>query len=110
MPANNADFHNITISHVDNGKRTDLFVNANHPDEGIIGQLHLGFVRQNGRRKVRNIFVKKEHQRKGIATAMWNYAEANGFKPQHSDDRTDAGEAWARSLGKRLPPRYDGLI
>lgn len=110
MTRNNADFHGITISHVDNGKHTDLLVNANHPDEGIVGQLHLGFIRQNGRRKVRNIFVKKEYQRKGIATALWGYAVANGLKPQHSDDRTDQGEAWAKSLGKRLPPRHDGLV
>lgn len=101
MGANNADFHGVTYSHVDNGKFSDVLVNANHPEQGIIGQLHLGFQRSNGNRKVRNVFVKPEFQRKGIATALWNHAVDNGLGPEHSspDSQTEDGKAWAKKVG-----------
>lgn len=50
-------------------------------------------------------------RRQGVATHMLGEArriagETRGVRPpQHSPDRTDAGEAWARSLGERLPKR-----
>jgi hypothetical protein len=100
MGANNADFHNITFSHVETGKHQDAFVNATHPEDGIVGQLHLGFIRSNGNRKVRNVLTKVEHQRKGIATGMWSYAKANGLNPEHSpDSQTDEGKSWAKKVG-----------
>jgi GNAT superfamily N-acetyltransferase len=95
----NVEFHNITISHKDLGRLSDAFVNAEHPEQGIIGQLHLGFKRSFGGRTVRNVFVKPEWQRKGIATAMWNYAVANGLTPQHSEAQTEDGKAWAAKVG-----------
>jgi len=55
--------------------------------------------------------VDPAHRRQGIATAMWHEgrriaAATPGVKPpRHSSDRTDLGEAWARSLGDRLPRR-----
>ena len=61
--------------------------------------------------EVRGLFTEKEHQRQGIATSMWHEAnriagETRGVTaPRHSADRTDAGDAWARSLGGRVPPR-----
>lgn len=100
MSRNNADFHGLTFSHVDNGKHVDLLVNANHPEQGIIGQLHLGFIRSDGARKVRNVIVKPEWQRKGVATALWNHAVENGLNPQHSPEaQTEDGKAWAKKVG-----------
>ena len=61
--------------------------------------------------EIRGVFVGKEHQRQGIATALLHQASevAGGTRgvttPKHSPDRTDSGEAWARSLGGRLPKR-----
>ena len=61
--------------------------------------------------EIRGVYVQKEHQRKGIATALFNQAESVAgatrgvTTPKHSADRTDAGDAWARSLGGRLPKR-----
>lgn len=62
-------------------------------------------------RGIQNIQVPPDHQRRGIGTAMWNegqrIAEENQKvpAPKHSRDRTDAGDAWARSVGGRLPRR-----
>lgn len=61
-------------------------------------------------REIRNIEVHPDFQRRGIATAMWNegqrLAESSRIpSPKHSSDRTDAGDAWARSVGGRLPRR-----
>lgn len=61
--------------------------------------------------QVRNVMVNESHQRQGVATAMWNeghrLASENARIPQpkHSPDRTNEGDAWARSVGGRLPRR-----
>lgn len=61
--------------------------------------------------QVRNIAVSPDMQRQGIGTALWNeghrLASENARipKPKHSPDRTNEGDAWARSVGGRLPRR-----
>lgn len=62
------------------------------------------------RGEVLNINVHPEYQRKGVATAMWNMAhqlssEYGVTPPQHSADRSDNGEAWAKTTGASLPKR-----
>lgn len=49
--------------------------------------------------------VHPEHRRQGVATAMLQAAHKAGVTPVHSPDRSDAGDAWARSLGVDLPER-----
>lgn len=67
-----------------------------------------------GNRAISNIFVEGNYRRGGIATGMWNYAHeiaktTRGVQPpKHSADRTNDGEAWARSVSKRLPQRRLG--
>jgi hypothetical protein len=61
---------------------------------------------------ITGITVDPENQREGIATAMWNMGQGIRPKPVHSADRTRAGEAWAKSVGGRLPRRkavYDPI-
>jgi len=61
--------------------------------------------------EILGLFTEKQHQRQGIATAMLGEArrisgETRGVtSPRHSPQRTESGEAWARSLGERLPRR-----
>lgn len=56
-------------------------------------------------------FIQALEPRRGIGTALWNEghrlaSENPGIvKPVHSADRTDSGDAWARSVGGRLPRR-----
>jgi hypothetical protein len=56
-------------------------------------------------------FIEATTPRQGIATALWNeghrLAAENPavVRPQHSADRTDSGDAWARAVGGRLPRR-----
>jgi ribosomal protein S18 acetylase RimI-like enzyme len=61
--------------------------------------------------EITGVDVDPRFRRQGIATAMLGEArrvagETRGVvQPKHSTDRTDAGEAWARSTGERLPKR-----
>jgi hypothetical protein len=61
--------------------------------------------------EIQGIYTHHEHQRRGHATRMWHESqriagETRGVvNPRHSADRTTSGEAWARSLGGRLPRR-----
>jgi ribosomal protein S18 acetylase RimI-like enzyme len=104
MGANNADFHNLSFNHERVGSLH--YLEATSGDE-VVGKLN--WVHSSGR--ISGIYVPKEHRRKGIATAMYNHAvklsdtNRNISKPKLTDDRTNDGEAWARSLGVRLPRR-----
>lgn len=60
--------------------------------------------------KIEKITVAKEHRRKGIATALLaegkRVAKEKGLKePIHSERRSEAGDAWAKSLKEPLPTR-----
>lgn len=124
MGRNNADFQGITISHKIEKpssitpvevepdyvptRHDRIWIEANHPTEGKIGKLYL--VRPNNEeRVVGDIDVHPNFQRRGIATAMWNYAKAQGFNPKHSPQRTPEGTAWAKSTGEPLPEYYSGF-
>lgn len=58
-----------------------------------------------GSKEIHGLDVNDAHQRRGLATAMWNYGQEMRPRPKHSADRTDKGEAWARKVGGRLPRR-----
>lgn len=54
------------------------------------------------------IGVDKEFRRQGLATEMLHRgrqfaAERGLVGPQHDPERTEEGQAWAQSLGERLP-------
>ena len=52
--------------------------------------------------KIGMINVHPDHRRRGVATAMWNYATQHPelSPPYHSQLQTEDGEAWAQSLGE----------
>lgn len=60
---------------------------------------------------IREVDVHPNFRRQGVATSLWNeghrLASENAMipAPKHSSDRTTAGDAWARSVGGRLPRR-----
>jgi hypothetical protein len=111
MPADDDDHLGLQFGHdmPDLGKakpthRVTAFVET----EGI--RRTMGTMLWNSR-GILNIGVDPEHVRRGVATAMWHeghrLAEQHGRipKPKHSPDRTAMGDAWARSVGGRLPRR-----
>ena len=58
--------------------------------------------------KVHDIDVLPDRQRMGIGTVLWQQAQqAAGGSVRHSDDRTEAGERFARSVGGTIPSRSD---
>ena len=62
-------------------------------------------------KEIRNIGVTPGQERRGVATAMWHEGHRMAAenpripRPKHSKQRTAAGDAWARSVGGRLPRR-----
>jgi GNAT superfamily N-acetyltransferase len=84
-----------------------LSVRASHPEHGDVG--HLYWHPRTG--TIKDVLVHGDHQGQGIATQMYNLAHrvaatTRGVpKPQHSQDRTDAGDSWAKKVGGRLPRR-----
>ena len=62
-------------------------------------------------REVQSVDVVPDFRRQGVATAMWQegHRMAGEVKsiptPKHSSQRTNAGDAWAKSVGGRLPRR-----
>ena len=84
---------------VDTGGRPMHRLEAVHPDHGVVGKMDWSV------KQIRNIDVEPEHRRQGIATALWEKGQSIRPTPKHSDQRTDAGDAWARTVGGRLPRR-----
>lgn len=57
---------------------------------------------------IHHVSVDEEHARRGLATAMWDMGQEARPKPKHSGDRTTQGDAWAKSVGGRIPRRNPG--
>lgn len=70
-------------------------VEAYKGKHGPIG--HLEWDAQTGETK--DVSVSPEHQRKGLATAMWDVAQKSGLvKPTHSSALSEQGAKWKKSL------------
>jgi len=60
--------------------------------------------------EIRGVYTTPELQRQGVASSLFSEAQSIAGQrgvsvPKHSSDRTTAGDAWARSVGGRLPRR-----
>lgn len=67
------------------------------------GDHHVGRLTWNSRDgDVQHVHVDARARRQGVATGMWKYAQGlEGVqRPQHApaDERTDAGNAWVKSV------------
>lgn len=70
----------------------------------LVGGLHMaGGKGVSDAGTILSVGVAPEMRRKGVASAMWSRAKKKGYNPQHSNFRTGDGDAWARSVGGRLP-------
>lgn len=82
-----------------------------HRITAMHGRSVMGTMLWNGR-EIRNIGVTPGQERRGIATAMWHEghrlaAESKKIPtPKHSSIRTNAGDAWAKAVGGKLPRKH----
>lgn len=107
MGRNNADFNGINITHEfhDYYEQSNVWrVVATHPEYGELGHLIYGSDNEtpdtSGPHTVLYLSVKPEHRRKGVATALWNYAKQVQPNLKHNyGSLTESGEAWQKTLG-----------
>ena len=102
MPKRGAQFA-YDVAHKRLGDHLHL-ITATHRESGE----SVGHMRYGHDGTVQNITVSEPHQRKGVATAMWNHASLMGSKgeapePKHSVQRTSQGDAWAKAVGGHTP-------
>jgi ribosomal protein S18 acetylase RimI-like enzyme len=79
-------------------------IDAHDQDGNMVGSMDWN----KRSKRVMNISVSTRLRRQGIASHMWDLAnqtaqEKGQVGPQHSYERTDLGDAWAKSVGGRLP-------
>ena len=84
-----------------------------HPDhpDGRIGGVIMWHHKDG---LIQGLKVNPEFRRQGLATELLHQARGvsstadDVVPPRHHSDRTEEGEAWARSLGEDLPERREG--
>lgn len=91
-----------TYSDVDGAKHSMTFRNA--AGQGVGG---ISWKQDTG--EITGIMVNPEYRGLKVATHMYEHAKklsdaAGLVSPVHSSDRTDMGNAWAKSVGGPLPP------
>jgi hypothetical protein len=71
--------------------------------ERIAGWMQFEKPDAKGFREISMVNVETPSKRQGIATTLFLEAKKAGLKPVHSPKRTDGGDAFARSVGGRVP-------
>jgi GNAT superfamily N-acetyltransferase len=51
-----------------------------------------------------SLYIKPSHRRQGVATALYHATSQYGPPAQHSDARSEEGDAWAAKVGGHVPP------
>ena len=82
-----------------------------YDDKGSMGNME--WTDHDG--EITHLFVGEARRGEGIATSLWEKANRIAATsdsipvPQHSEDRTDDGDAWAHSVSDEwdIPPRSD---
>jgi GNAT superfamily N-acetyltransferase len=82
---------------------------SDKPSE-TLGHLHWS----SKRGEILDVHVVPGARRKGVATALYKAAKDIAAKtgvpePVHSNDRSDQGDAWAKSTGEPLPERMKSI-
>lgn len=91
--------YTLSVSKGDYDKDIPHIISAN------TGGKDIGYFHWNaGHGEIEDVDVDKEHQRKGVATAMYSKAvdtskQLGFYEPVHSNLRTPSGDAWAKSVG-----------
>jgi len=82
---------------------------ARNEDKDVVGVMHWRKKSSGGPNagQVDWVEVDPSYRRMGIGRQMWEHAQEIGVRPgpKHSAERTDVGDAWAKSVGGRVPRR-----
>jgi hypothetical protein len=97
-------FGDVTLSH---NPDANVGGYAAHTITATLGEHKVGQLKwRKSTGEIHAIDVGNQIRHQGIATAMYNMGKSiPGKGPTHSDDRTDAGEGWAKAVGGRRPKR-----
>lgn len=88
------------------GKVRGVSVTADHPRLGQVGRMELSaYPDEKGGREIYDVGVM--FKRAGIGRGLYTHAVNNGLNPVHSRNRTDEGDAWAKSVGGHVPERSE---
>jgi predicted GNAT family acetyltransferase len=79
-------------------------IDAHDQDGAMVGSMDWN----KRSKRVMNVSVSTRLRRQGVASSMWDLAnqvakEKGQVGPQHSYERTDLGDEWAKSVGGNLP-------
>lgn len=96
-PLNERQFGDYTLHY-----RRPEMGDEQHMITAMHGEQKVGSLRWYPK-EITGVDVDAEHQRKGVATAMWNMGQEIRPRPKHSAERTGQGQLWAKAVGGRLP-------
>jgi hypothetical protein len=99
---NERQFGDYTLHYISPGMGSGL-----HKIVAMYGDTRVGHMAWNAK-EIHGVDVADPHQRRGLATEMWNWGQEMRPRPKHSSDRTNQGDAWARAVGGKLPRRRMG--
>lgn len=104
MTSRNTNYTSATVAYLEDGRR-DVAMNIIEVRDGDLVIARLQWEMASG--EIYKLWVHEQYRRQGLATEMWNFAHSldDVINPEHSEWRTDDGDAWARSFGSPLPPR-----
>ena len=110
--------------HVENGSQLGHVLSLSHEAEGGIEASSLEWAHDNSRYKhsygvggykkgeIIMVETNRRHEGKGLASGLYGFARQNArIKPQHSPERTSAGNSWANAVSDKYGgsvPRHRG--
>jgi hypothetical protein len=71
----------------------------------VVGSMQFNAPDGKGAREVAMVQVEDKVRRQGIATTLFQEAKKAGLKPVHSPNRSQAGDAFAKSTGSSVPTK-----
>lgn len=93
---NGPDYDNLSFHQISDGEEDGLV--AVHPWHGPVGMIQWGTEGHFLEDEITGVAVHKDHQRRGVARQLLQRAKHLRPNLEHSESRSDEGEAWARSV------------
>ncbi len=72
---------------------------------GELGYMSLNPANKHGDREIKMLHVNDAARGKGIASGLFTEAQRQGLRPIHSGNRSEMGDAFAKTTGTYVPPK-----